>query len=211
MASAGAPESPYSHLKQIYHEYRHLKYIPAKGAFFSPKCMQVCRPIPDYAATKRETILLYLVQAAGFKDLADYELAQSSAGAAQPSATDKPAKEDAEESAEVQVEGLKHEVYSIRPLKPNEATEILTEDVVSPLGMTPLELEELKKRERWVGMRVELWDASEGEKPGRLIRVNYWWREEEVDGERRWLQCFHDIISIGDRDGTEGLEGDVLE
>lgn len=214
MASTDIQDVIYAKLKQVYHEYRHTKYIPAKGAFFSPKCMQICRPMPKYAALRRETILLYLVQSEGFKDMEDYEQAQgaSSSSAIKTRSSQDASGRDAEDTDEVKVKALKGKgFYSIRSLKPVEASEILSEEFVAPLEMTPSRLEELKHREGWVGMRVELWDVNEEDDTGRLIRVNYWWREENVGGEKKWLQCLHDIISIGERDGTEGQEGDVLE
>ena len=56
-------------------------------------------------------------------------------------------------------------------------------------------------------MRVDLWDEPEDiDNKGRLIKVRYWWRKEDVNGEQKWMQCLHDIMSIGEGDGGEVLE-----
>jgi hypothetical protein len=174
--------------------------------------MQVCRTIPSFAAVKRDTIIQYLLEAAGFQDLESYERAQSSPPATESTTAAAPG-DKGKESAPGKVKGLTGKsYYSIRPLKPAEESEILAEDVVTPLGMTPSQLDELRRTENWIGMRVDLWeDSDDGDGAGRLIKVKYWWREENVDGEKKWLQCLHDIMSIGERDGSEGKEAEALE
>jgi len=47
-------------LKELYAAYRHTSDIDEKGQFFSPECIQICRPQPSFAATNRETIVRYL-------------------------------------------------------------------------------------------------------------------------------------------------------
>ena len=210
MSTISTPDAFSSALKQTYHEYRHTSHIPSKARFFSPTCMQVCRPMPNYAALKRETIIQYLYEAAGFQDRESYELAQSSFTAAVTTTADSP-KDEGADPAGVKVKALQGKsYYSIRSLKPAEESEILTDEIVAPLGMTPSQLDEMRRQERWVGMRVDLWDDDVKGK-GRLIKVKYWWRREEVEGEEKWLQCLHDIMSIGDRDGSEGVGGEALE
>ena len=67
-------------------------------------------------------------------------------------------------------------------------------------------------------MRVDLWDEG-GEEDGLLVKVQYWWRFEEIPEHERgdeqamgWRQCLHDIMYLGPKDGTEGEDGlEVLE
>lgn len=47
-------------------------------------------------------------------------------------------------------------------------------------------------REGWEGLRVDLVD------PDRVVKVNYYWRKEEG----RWVQCLHDLLWVGPRDGS---------
>lgn len=56
--------SVHDELKRLYAEYRHTADIDAKGRFFSPACIQICRPLPSYAARNRDTIVRYLHEAA---------------------------------------------------------------------------------------------------------------------------------------------------
>ncbi|ETI28367.1 hypothetical protein G647_00816 [Cladophialophora carrionii CBS 160.54] len=212
--STTGSEAVHAQLKHLYHTYRHTQHIPSKASFFSPTCMQVCRTIPSYAAVKRDTIIQYLLEAAGFQDVESYERAQSSSATAESRGAEAPDDEE-RRSAPVKVKALTGKsYYSIRPLNATEESEVLPEDVVAPLGMTPSQLNELRQTEKWVGMRVDLWEDNDNggsDSAGRLIKVKYWWRQEHVDGELKWLQCLHDIMSIGERDGSEGKEGEVLE
>ena len=189
-----------AHLKTIYHTYRHTPSIPDKGEFFSRGCMQVCRPNPPYAAVNRETIVQYLLEASGYTDLEDWETKNQGGDAA--------ASTKVEDGADVfKSSGAVKGYYTIRPLSLEEENEVLALEVVEPLGLSPVELGELHMREGWVGMRVDLWD-DDGHGKGRLIKVKYWWRYEEGTG---WVQCLHDIMSIGERDGSEGSGGEVRE
>ncbi|KIW73119.1 hypothetical protein PV04_01262 [Phialophora macrospora] len=210
--STSSPDAVHADLKQLYHTYRHTVHIPSKASFFSPTCMQVCRTIPSYAALKRDTIIQYLLEAAGFQDVESYERAQSSPPATESTTAAAPG-DEGQDSAPGKVKALTGKsYYSIRPLNPAEESEILAENVVAPLGMTPFQLDELRRTQNWIGMRVDLWeDNGDGGGAGRLIKVKYWWRKENVDGEQKWLQCLHDIMSIGERDGSEGREAEVLE
>jgi hypothetical protein len=171
-----------AHLRELYHAYRHTISIPQKGVYFSPTCLQVCRPIHAFAATNRETIIQYLIEAAGFKNLEEWEEAHRLG-------KDK--------------DTLKRNYYSIRPLSVAESEEVLEEDVTEPLGISPEELKQTKIKEGWVGMRVDLWDEQD-DGCFRFIEVKYWWRKEE--GE--WTQCLHDIMSIDTREALP--EGDDL-
>jgi hypothetical protein len=181
------------HLKTLYHRYRHeTNHVPSKAQFFSPTCLQICRPMPNFSAVKRETIIQYLLEAAGVEDLTEYEASLKA-----PTGDAKSGKS----------------YYTIRSLTEDEANEIIPQEVVSPLRMTSNQLDDLRRKEEWVGMRVDLWDDPP--EKGRLIKVKYWWRKEvaEWEGkcEEKWMQCLHDILSIGERDGTEGEGLEVIE
>jgi hypothetical protein len=183
-------------LQQLYHAYRHTIDIDAKGVFFSPTCIQICQPIPSYAATSRAQIVQYL------KDAEKGNVPASTS----VSTTSPP------EQAKKLI-GRGH--YTIRPLHPDEHVF----SSASAINLTHEQLLQKSKKEGWVGMRVDLWgmDQDEG---GMLVKVRYWWREEHVAagedmdwdvGGRGWRQCGHDIIYLGERDGTEGVEGGILE
>jgi hypothetical protein len=189
-------------IKRLYHTYRHAPDFQQKGLFFSPTCMQVCRPVPSYAATTREQIVQYLKDArkGNITNIDDasssFELSTSEGTRAGPK-----------------------NLYTIRPLCPAEF-EFGTPAVTSHVGLTPSELAQRAKDENWVGMRVDLWTEGSASE-GLLVKVQYWWREEtvapgeEVDGDEKskgWRQCFHDIMYLGPRDGAEGKEGlEILE
>ena len=167
--------------------------------------------MPNYCALNRDAVIQYLLEAAGFKDNEDYERKQSPSAAAESTKATTLENKDVIAPGKVKVKGLQEKsYYSIRPLKSDEEREILPEYLVAPLSMTPAQLDEQRRRESWVGMKVDLWD-DEGDDKGRLIGVKYWWRKEVVDGGEEWLQCLHDIVSIGERDGSEGKDGEVLE
>ncbi|KAL7934344.1 hypothetical protein V8C35DRAFT_40108 [Trichoderma chlorosporum] len=169
------------HLKHLYAAYRRTKDIKLKGNYFSPTCLQVCRPQPSYAARDRETIVGYLLATA-----------------------DKGASLATESSNNQSKKGY----YTIRPLRKDEF-DFGTDEQVAPAGFTKAsELMQKAEAEEWVGMRVDLWDVVEGkESEGMLVKVHYWWRKEE----HGWIQILHDILYIGPKDGTEGSEGEVPE
>lgn len=192
-------------LKQLYRRYAETEDIDSRATFFSTKCRQICRPIPSFAAKERSTIIKYLHETAG----KDNEMIQSLA------------------EGEVEGDGTKHSLhtkpqdtssgrhkksyYSIRPLEVHEV-EFGADDIVQPAGF--LSAEDVKRTataEGWVGLRVDLWDDEgvdeSGLKKGLLVKVQYWWREEDNE----WLQILHDIMYLGARDGTEGSEGEVVE
>lgn len=174
-------------LKKLYAAYRGTADIRAKGQFFSPNCVQLCRPRPSYAATNSETIIRYLLE---FED----------GGKIQGSSIEAPG------PAQPAMEGY----YTIRPVKDNEV-EFGTDEQVGPAGFaSPTEIERRARQESWVGMRVDLWDddgtSQNGVKNGLLVKVKYWWRMEGGV----WKQILHDIMYMGPRDGTEGAEGEIL-
>ncbi len=199
-----------AHIKHCYHVYRHTADIGRKGLFFSPTCMQICRPTPSYAATSRDGIVQYLRDAqqgkipvdtpvstsAGISDLSDGHTME-------PEPT-KPTKSKS--------------VYTIRALAPSEF-EFGSDDIVAPIRLTTVQLKSKAVQEKWIGMRVNLWE--EGVEQGLLVKVQYWWRLEEILGHKRirgelpgtgWRQCLHDIIFLGPKNGTENEDGlDVLE
>jgi hypothetical protein len=173
-------------LQTLYHAYRHTPDIDAKGLFFSPTCIQICDPIPSYAATTRAQIVQYL------KD------AEKGNVPAPASSSEQPKKMTARGN------------YTIRPLRPDE--HVFSD--VSAINLTHAQLLQRSQDEGWVGMRVDLWGMDQ-EEGGMLVKVRYWWREEEVrDGEeldgdvagRGWRQCGHHIVYLGKKDGTEGEE-----
>ncbi|KAK3334055.1 hypothetical protein B0T19DRAFT_459600 [Cercophora scortea] len=170
------------HLKALYSAYRGTTDIDAKGAFFSPECLQICQPQPAYAATNRQTIVKYLHEAASTgKNLAT--------GSGQIK-TDKESRKGA----------------TIRPLTADEF-EFATDDVTAPAGFTSSALKRKAELEGWVGMRVDMWDDDEAVgNGGLLVKVQYWWRKE---GEE-WVQILHDIMHMGPLEGTEGREGELL-
>jgi hypothetical protein len=163
--------------------------LDAKGSFFSPTCSQICRPRPSYAATNRDTIVRYL-----------HEAAEGGTTLATSSQDDKDGKPRSK--------GF----YTIRSLDDGEF-EFGTDEVVQEAGFgSTAELKQKAEGEGWVGMRVDLWNDEgvddDGARKGLLVKVQYWWRKEEG----KWTQCFHDIMYLGARDGTEGTEGaEVLE
>lgn len=194
-----------SHLKSLYTTYRRTTSIAAKGAFFSPECMQICRPQPNYAAGNRETIVQFLHDAV--KAGTNLATAGQSDGEVPENAGD-----------------FKH--CTIRPLRMNDCEEGECElefgddQSTLPVGFTALELKDKAEREGWRGMRVDLW-VDEGMGMDILVKVRYWWRiqtKEQQVGENKegdneddeWVQILHDIIYMGPRDGTEGKEGEFL-
>ncbi|KAK1828937.1 hypothetical protein QBC39DRAFT_374255 [Podospora conica] len=182
MASRTNTLPVHEHLKSLYAQYRRTADIDDKGRFFSPSCLQICRPNPAFCANDRETIVGYLHQ------VADKTLSfDGGAEDAKPKGT--PGKS----------------LYTIRPLTSEEAVDFATDDIVAPVGTTSAALRSRAEEEGWQGMRVDLWDDDPG---ALLVKVQYWWRVE--DGE--WAQILHDIVYLGPRDGTEGSDGaEVLE
>ncbi|KAK2043419.1 hypothetical protein LZ31DRAFT_498965 [Colletotrichum somersetense] len=181
--STSQSEDLVAHLKAIHHSYRHTADIDARGAFFSQSCYQICRPNPSFAARNRETIVGYLHDYAPKTTIAT-------------GASKKPNHKS---------------FYTIRPLRDDEF-EFGTEEQVAAAGFASVEeVRDKALREGWAGMRVDLWDdlkeGQEGWENSLLVKVQYWWRKEN-DG---WIQIFHDIMYMGPRDGTEGLDGEILE
>jgi hypothetical protein len=174
------PPLVHQNLKNLYAEYRHTGDIDEKGRFFSPHCLQICRPTPSFCANDRRTIIGYLHQ------VEDKTLAFDS---------------NVEDSKDKGVPGKC--LYTIRPLSSEEAVDFATDDIVAPVGITSTALRSRAEAEGWQGMRVDLWDSDP---KALLIKVQYWWRME--DG--KWVQILHDILYIGPRDGTEGSSSDEI-
>jgi hypothetical protein len=199
-------------IRKLYHFYRHTTDIDQKGLYFSPTCMQICRPIPTFAATTREQIVQYLKDAERGKipveDNPTERLNSSNNEGKDTTSTNHSSSEPKPPS-----------LYTIRPLLLSSEFEFSTQEITSAINLSPYQLHQQAVAERWIGMRVDLWDENEANE-GLLVKVQYWWREESVgDGEelegdergRGWRQCLHDIMYLGPRDGTEGVEGEVLE
>lgn len=193
-----------THIKHLYHTYRHTSDIDRKGLFFSKTCLQICRPTPSYAATTRDEIVQYLKDAQ--KGRVPVE-SSSSVGDEKP--------ETLKDTVEKEVTKTKgRDAYTIRALNPSEF-EFGKPEHTAPVGLTVEELEELARREEWIGMRVDLWQER-GQENSLLVKVQYWWRrekvpeDEQIEGESGgfgWRQCLHDIMYLGPKDGTEGEEG----
>ncbi|KAH7088807.1 hypothetical protein FB567DRAFT_318381 [Paraphoma chrysanthemicola] len=217
-------------IKQLYHSYRHTADIDRKGLFFSPTCMQICRPIPSYAATSRAGIVKYLKDA----QVGDVPVANTSESSEEvreakknettikrkPVATvqQQAGKNEAPESSCIE-KPKSRGVYTIRPLHAAEQ-EFSVNTITASVGLTPAQLIQRSKDEDWIGMRVDLWtDGAPDE--GLLVKVQYWWRKEDakpgeaLEGDEKgkgWRQCLHDIMYLGPKDGSEGEEGlEVLE
>ncbi|KAH4197144.1 hypothetical protein HBI25_082820 [Parastagonospora nodorum] len=167
-----------AHIKLLFHTYRSRPDPTYSGLFFSPTCMQICRPIPTFAATTREMIVWYQ------KDADDGVLSFGD--------DTTPTKEGSKEISKL--------LYSIHPIPPLSVT-FGTQESCAAINKTPEQLATQAKEEGWVGMHVDLWDKSE---EGLLIKVQYWWREEHGDGGKVWRQCLHDILYLGLKDGSEG-------
>lgn len=137
-------------LNKLYAEYRHTVDINAKGEYFSPTCMQICRPQPSYAASDRATIVRYLFEAASQgKDLATskgkgYYTIRPLRDAELEFGTDEQAKPAGFTAAELQQMARSHGWIGMRV------------DLWEDEGL----------------------DES-GAKQGLLVKVQYWWAMEE--------------------------------
>lgn len=225
-------------IKKLYHAYRHTKDIDTKGLFFSPTCMQICRPVPAYAATSRDGIVKYLKDAQEGNVPAKKSTPSPSRRSTSTERKDKPTQRQSQEQIRKSSSpGTKSEsktikedktssdgktssptgaggVYTIRPLHTPEHI-FPANTITASVGHTPLTLKAKATKERWIGMRVDLWDKSTPQS-GLLVKVQYWWRweavkaNEELEGDKDgygWRQCMHDIMYLGAKDGSEGEEG----
>lgn len=200
-----------AHIKHCYHAYRHTIDLDRKGLFFSPTCLQICRPTPSYAATTRKEIVQYLIDA----QQGNVPVETSASPPTEASGNS----EVTNTRTEFRSKAKGRDVYTIRPLKLSEY-DFGVDDITAPIGLTVEELERIAKQEKWIGMRVDLWNEG-GDEGGLLVKVQYWWRQEKVpdseqiiDGapELGWRQCLHDIMYLGPKDGTEGGDGqEILE
>lgn len=192
-------DSPTTTIQELYHAYRQTPDFDDQGLYFSPTCIQICRPIPTYAANSRAGIVKYAKEA----EAGDVPLENDAS---------KPTHEtNAVESKSAQKE---QKSYTIRPLDPSEH-DFSTDEITSPVGLTVADIETKAKVEKWVGMHVDVWFGGAKEE-GLLVKVQYWWRYEavkkgeEVEGDAEgygWRQCFHDIVYLGPKDGTQGSDG----
>lgn len=199
-----------AHIKHCYHAYRHTEDIDRKGFFFSPDCMQICRPAPSYAATSRDGIVQYL------RDAQQGKIPVDILGSSPTHISDVSDHYETESRPKKSVQG--RSVYIIRPLQPCEF-EFGSDDIVAPIGLTVEQLKLKAVQEKWVCMRVSLW--NEGGEGSLLVKVQYWWRLEEIANHDQmmgdppgtgWKQCLHDIMFLGPKNGTENDEGlEILE
>jgi hypothetical protein len=211
-------------IQKLYHDYRQTVDIDRKGLFFSPECMQICRPIPSYAATTRAQIVQYCKDAqegnvpvdsatrqpSGTIEMPEDENISSSITENTTAAAHEEAVKDSNKDLEVR------DVYTIRPLRPNELRDFSDVSVTSFVGSNPDQLLQKSQKEEWVGMRVDLWNEGVTTDHSLLVKVHYWWRKEEtcageeLEGDIEgmgWRQCLHDIMYLGPKDGTQGEEG----
>jgi len=187
------PQTTISLLKSQYHTYRHTPNPTLQSFHFSPTCLQICRPIPSYHATTRAQIIQYQKDAISASEMkAKDPLFKPLVG-----------------------ENIRG-VYTIRPLTSAEASDFSTQEVTAEIVLSPEELARKAREEGWVGMRVDLWDEGVPIEGSLLVKVQYWWRWEDVavgeglEGDEEgmgWRQCLHDVVYIGERDGSEGEEG----
>ncbi|KAH7398489.1 hypothetical protein BKA66DRAFT_453219, partial [Pyrenochaeta sp. MPI-SDFR-AT-0127] len=191
-------------IKKLYHAYRHTSDIDRKGLFFSPTCLQICRPTPSYATTTRGGIVQFLKDAQ--EGIVPVHNSPSVDAASTPKAPNTLAKGN-----ELEGKG----VYTIRALQPSEY-KFGNDEITAPINLTVKNLEQKAEEENWIGMRVNLWTEG-GAQDTLFVKVQYWWRREvipederlEDEGEIGWRQCLHDIMYLGPKDGTEvevGLE-----
>ncbi|KAF1919949.1 hypothetical protein BDU57DRAFT_593651 [Ampelomyces quisqualis] len=170
-------------LKSLYHSYRHTSDIDAKGLYFSPTCMQICRAIPYFAATTREEIVQYLKDADHGKTAVEVD---------------------------AKSKGV-YTIRSLLPAEFEFSTPDVTAHI--KLTPAELEQQARDKKwvgmcvDLWdegpVGegllVKVQYWWREEDVVLGEE-------RKEDVGG-RGWRQCLHDIMYLGVRDGSEGGEG----
>jgi hypothetical protein len=188
-----------AYIKHCYHLYRHTENIDRKGLFLSPKCMQICRPTPSYAATSRDGIVQYL------RDAQQGKIPGSSSNGTSNFSDSF----ETESQPTKPVEG--RSVYTIRPLQCSEF-DFGSDDIIAPIDLTVEQLKSKAVHEKWIGMRVNMWDEGGGD---LLVKVQYWWRLEgnakrEQGGDlpvTSWRQCLHDIMFLGPKNGTENEEG----
>lgn len=206
-------------LKQLYSEYMQTEDIDARSRFFSPHCRQICRPTPSFAAKERSTIVRYLHETSGRDADATQALMEEedTPGAGR---NDQPGSRVAAEATrgagrdprvEKKKKKKKKSCYTIRALREDEV-EFGADDAVRPAGFSSAaEAEGVAASQGWVGMRVDLWDDEGADEAGRgkgaMVKVRYWWRREGDE----WLHILHDIMYIGQRDATEGSEGEIIE
>jgi hypothetical protein len=169
-------------IKSLYDLYWRTADPDDKSRYYSPHCRQICRVNPSFAAKNPETIVQYLKQYA----VQDQNVASAGEGS------------------------KKKGYYTIRPVKMEEI-DFGTVEVVTPAGFsTPEEVKYQATQDGWVATRVDLWQKSadsENSASDMLVKVHYWWKNE--DGE--WKQILHDILYMGPRDGTEGVDGHIIE
>ncbi|KAH6961975.1 hypothetical protein BKA56DRAFT_598160 [Ilyonectria sp. MPI-CAGE-AT-0026] len=183
---------PFDHLCDLYAQYRQTKEPEGKGAFYSEKCLQICRQDPTYAARDGATIVRYLGEGGVLVARILREAGQLKEGESVGSNT-------------------KANYYTIRRLTTAEATDFGTNEHVIPAGFSSVtEVQSRAKSENWVGMKVDMW-MDDGDGKGFMVKAKYWWRLEKADNETGvWKQIMHDIVYLGVRDGTEGADGGVL-
>ncbi|EEY17196.1 predicted protein [Verticillium alfalfae VaMs.102] len=194
MAFASSDEVLAAVLSREYADYRHAPDIEARAAFLSPHCRQICRPHPSYGASDRRAILEFLYEASGERP---YDK------------TPTPIQQVLQSQADVPPGAKAY--YTIRPLKQGELSfGNVPGDPVRGF-MDSETMMDMAVDRKWVGMRVDMWTdggaGKGGEKLGLLVKVQYWWTKEHD----KWAQIAHDIMYLGSRDGSEGVNGEILQ
>jgi hypothetical protein len=177
------PPEVIEHLQSLYSTYRRTTDRKKKTFYFSPTCIQICRPQPSYAATNRQQIEQYQREAApdtddaSEKKLRFYTLR-----------TLAPAEHDFGDDSVTKNVG-----FTVAELKQRAEEE-------DWIGMRADLWEE---KEEGMLVKVQYWWRYEAVEEDE--------RFEGCKEGNGWRQCLHDIMYIGPRDGTEGADGNVRE
>ena len=172
-----------THIHSLFQSYHQTTSIPDRGRFYSPSCMQICRPQPSYAARDSDTIVRFLHEA-------DANNMNFNPAASAP--TSHSTSEKSERRPGFTFRGVTEEEF-----------EFGGDEITKWVGLEEGEMREKALREGWVGTRVDLRFpvqvvGLESENAGKggmmVVKVRYWWRKEE-GGE--WVQILHDILEMG--------------
>jgi hypothetical protein len=174
-----------AHIKQCYHSYRNTVNADRQGLFFSPNCMQICRPIPSYAATTREQIVQHIKEAARNSKKPAKGKSVYTIRPLQPFEFEF-GNNDVTAPIGLTVEDLKHKALQ-----------------ESWVGMR-VDLWDEGGEDEGLLVKVQYWFRLEETLERQRVMGD--------DGWMGWKQCLHDIIYLGPKDGTEGQEGlEILE
>ncbi|KAK0613530.1 hypothetical protein B0T14DRAFT_414427, partial [Immersiella caudata] len=166
-----------AHIQSLFQSYHQTASIPDRARFYSPQCMQTCRPQSSYSARDSETIVRYLHEA----DTNNMNFNPGSGS--EPTST-------------LESKGGEEPGFTFRGIT-DEEFDFGGDEITKWVGLTELEMKEKALMEEWVGTRVDLRfpvvDSGNGEEGMMVVKVRYWWRRE---GEK-WVQILHDILDMG--------------